>query len=110
MEDNPNVFFQDHAEKLTDLPDEYLRDIGPVIKKIAQATGAEQYNVVQVYFFNIFDIGDTQMSKQNNGKLAFQVVPPGLLSFDHLSSAHSSISRTSISTSFQSRMRLRVWS
>ncbi|KAJ7104464.1 HIT-like domain-containing protein [Mycena belliarum] len=47
-----------HAETLGDLPDEYLRDIGPVIKKIALATGVEQYNVLQ-----------------NNGKLAFQHVP-----------------------------------
>ncbi|KAJ7863243.1 HIT-like domain-containing protein [Mycena leptocephala] len=44
-----------HAETLADLPDEYLQAIGPVIKKIALATGAEQYNIVQ-----------------NNGKLAFQ--------------------------------------
>ncbi|KAJ7783694.1 HIT-like domain-containing protein [Mycena maculata] len=47
-----------HAETLGDLPDEYLRDIGPVIKKIALATGVEQYNIVQ-----------------NNGKLAFQHIP-----------------------------------
>ncbi|KAJ7038290.1 HIT-like domain-containing protein [Mycena alexandri] len=47
-----------HAETLGDLPDEYLRDIGPVLKKIAKATGVEQYNIVQ-----------------NNGKLAFQHVP-----------------------------------
>ncbi|KAF9459525.1 HIT-like domain-containing protein [Collybia nuda] len=47
-----------HAETLADLPDEYLQDIGPVLKKIAKATGVEQYNVVQ-----------------NNGKLAFQHIP-----------------------------------
>ncbi|KAJ7283189.1 HIT-like domain-containing protein [Mycena rebaudengoi] len=47
-----------HAETLADLPDEYLREIGPVIKKVALATGVEQYNVVQ-----------------NNGKLAFQHIP-----------------------------------
>ncbi|KAJ7092636.1 HIT-like domain-containing protein [Mycena epipterygia] len=47
-----------HAETLGDLPDEYLCDIGPVLKKIALATGVEQYNIVQ-----------------NNGKLAFQHVP-----------------------------------
>ena len=41
---------EDHAEKLTDLPDEYLRDIGPVIKKIALATGVEQYNIIQVSY------------------------------------------------------------
>ncbi|KAF8581124.1 HIT-like protein [Ramaria rubella] len=46
-----------HGRTLGDLPDENLRDIGPVIKKVALATGAEQYNVLQ-----------------NNGKLAFQHV------------------------------------
>jgi hypothetical protein len=38
----------DHARTIADLPDEYLRDIGPVVKKVAIATGAENYNVVQV--------------------------------------------------------------
>ncbi|KAE9402609.1 hypothetical protein BT96DRAFT_543539 [Gymnopus androsaceus JB14] len=38
----------DHAKTIGDLPDEYLSDIGPVIKKIALATGVEQYNIVQV--------------------------------------------------------------
>ncbi|KAF9066051.1 HIT-like domain-containing protein [Rhodocollybia butyracea] len=46
-----------HAVTITDLPDEYLADIGPVVKKIAIATGATAYNVLQ-----------------NNGKLAFQHV------------------------------------
>ncbi|KAH8108025.1 HIT-like domain-containing protein, partial [Cristinia sonorae] len=46
-----------HAKTLLEMPDEYLADIGPVLKKVAAATGAEQYNVLQ-----------------NNGKLAFQHV------------------------------------
>ncbi|KAI0050578.1 HIT-like protein [Auriscalpium vulgare] len=46
-----------HTVKLGELPDEYLSDIGPAIKKVALATGAEDYNVLQ-----------------NNGKLAFQHV------------------------------------
>ncbi|KAF8817613.1 HIT-like protein [Phlegmacium glaucopus] len=46
-----------HAKTIIDLPDEYLRDIGPVLKKVAQATGVEEFNVLQ-----------------NNGKLAFQHV------------------------------------
>lgn len=46
-----------HARTIGDLPDEYLTDIGPLLKKVAKATGAEQYNVLQ-----------------NNGKLAFQHV------------------------------------
>ncbi|TFY71044.1 hypothetical protein EVG20_g1960 [Dentipellis fragilis] len=44
-----------HAKTLGDLPDEYLRDILPAVKKVALATGVEQYNVIQ-----------------NNGKMAFQ--------------------------------------
>ncbi|KAG6819060.1 hypothetical protein H0H93_015849 [Arthromyces matolae] len=47
-----------HAETLKDVPDEYLADVGPVIKKVALATGVKDYNIVQ-----------------NNGKLAFQHVP-----------------------------------
>ncbi|KAA1468134.1 HIT-like protein [Dentipellis sp. KUC8613] len=46
-----------HAKTLGDLPDEYLRDILPAVKKVALATGVEQYNVIQ-----------------NNGKMAFQHV------------------------------------
>ncbi|KAF8727156.1 hypothetical protein AX14_007555 [Amanita brunnescens Koide BX004] len=46
-----------HARTIADLPDKYLSDIGPVVKKVAIATGAENYNVIQ-----------------NNGKLAFQHV------------------------------------
>ncbi|GBE82619.1 HIT-like domain-containing protein [Sparassis latifolia] len=46
-----------HAKTLAELPDEYLQDIAPAVKKVALATGAEQYNILQ-----------------NNGKLAFQHV------------------------------------
>ncbi|EGO22778.1 hypothetical protein SERLADRAFT_362241 [Serpula lacrymans var. lacrymans S7.9] len=49
------VIPKSHAKTLGDLSDDYLRDIGPVIKKVALMTGAEQYNILQ-----------------NNGKLAFQ--------------------------------------
>ncbi|CAE6407504.1 unnamed protein product [Rhizoctonia solani] len=49
---------QDHGEKLHDIPDEYLADVMPVAKKIALATGATDYNILQ-----------------NNGKIAHQVVP-----------------------------------
>ncbi|KAJ1962988.1 Adenosine 5'-monophosphoramidase [Dipsacomyces acuminosporus] len=47
-----------HAEKLHQLPDEFLADAMPVAKKIAAALGAENYNILQ-----------------NNGKLAHQEVP-----------------------------------
>lgn len=46
-----------HGEKLLDIPDDSLTEILPVLKKIAKATGAENYNVLQ-----------------NNGKLAHQEV------------------------------------
>ncbi|KAL0954755.1 hypothetical protein HGRIS_003706 [Hohenbuehelia grisea] len=46
-----------HAVTLLDLPDEYLSDIGPILKKLARAAGADNFNVLQ-----------------NNGKLAFQHV------------------------------------
>ncbi|KAF5384719.1 hypothetical protein D9757_006273 [Collybiopsis confluens] len=49
-----------HAVTIADLPDEYLADIGPVVKKVAVATGAKAYNVLQ--------------ASNNNGKLAFQHV------------------------------------
>lgn len=38
----------DHARTIGDLPDEFLSDVGPVLKKIAFATGVEQYNILQV--------------------------------------------------------------
>ncbi|KAL5000442.1 HIT-like domain-containing protein [Aspergillus recurvatus] len=46
-----------HGAKLTDIPDDYLTEILPVAKKIAQATGATDFNVLQ-----------------NNGRIAHQVV------------------------------------
>ncbi|CAG8542734.1 3537_t:CDS:10 [Diversispora eburnea] len=46
-----------HSKFLHELPDEYLADLLPVAKKVAIATGAEQYNILQ-----------------NNGPLAHQVV------------------------------------
>ncbi|KAJ7051781.1 HIT-like domain-containing protein [Mycena amicta] len=46
-----------HAEKLHELPDEYLADAMPIAKKIALALGAENYNILQ-----------------NNGRLAHQEV------------------------------------
>ncbi|KAJ9203160.1 hypothetical protein DTO166G4_220 [Paecilomyces variotii] len=46
-----------HGAKLTDIPDDDLREILPIAKKIAIASGAENYNVLQ-----------------NNGRPAHQVV------------------------------------
>ncbi|CAL5874407.1 uncharacterized protein PFLUO_LOCUS8703 [Penicillium psychrofluorescens] len=46
-----------HGAKLTDIPDEDLVEILPVAKKIAQATGAVDFNILQ-----------------NNGRIAHQVV------------------------------------
>ena len=38
----------DHAEKMHELPDEYLASAMPVAKKIAIALGCENYNILQV--------------------------------------------------------------
>ena len=46
-----------HAAKMHELPDDYLQDILPIAKKLAIATGAAEYNVLQ-----------------NNGRMAHQVV------------------------------------
>jgi len=46
-----------HGAKLTDIPDDQLSEILPVVKKLATAVGAENYNVLQ-----------------NNGRLAHQIV------------------------------------
>jgi diadenosine tetraphosphate (Ap4A) HIT family hydrolase len=44
----------DHAEKLHEVPDEYLVETLPIAKKIAIAIGAENYNILQVNSSNIF--------------------------------------------------------
>ncbi|KAL4778809.1 HIT-like domain-containing protein [Aspergillus varians] len=46
-----------HGAKLTDIPDEHLTEILPVAKKIAAATNAGDFNILQ-----------------NNGRIAHQVV------------------------------------
>ncbi|WVQ85733.1 hypothetical protein IAT38_007900 [Cryptococcus sp. DSM 104549] len=46
-----------HAEKLTDLPDDQMADILPTCRKLAVATGAENFNILQ-----------------NNGRPAHQIV------------------------------------
>lgn len=38
----------DHAEKMHQLPDEYLADALPIAKKIARAQGLDTYNILQV--------------------------------------------------------------
>ncbi|KAI4207968.1 MAG: hypothetical protein LQ346_000305 [Caloplaca aetnensis] len=52
-----------HGAKLTDIPDESLTEILPVVKRLAKAMNAENYNILQ-----------------NNGRLAHQEV-------DHVGSA-----------------------
>ncbi|KAI9504676.1 Adenosine 5'-monophosphoramidase [Coemansia spiralis] len=47
-----------HAEKMHEIPDEYLADALPLAKKIAKALNLDNYNILQ-----------------NNGKLAHQEVP-----------------------------------
>ncbi|KAF8158444.1 HIT-like domain-containing protein [Crassisporium funariophilum] len=47
-----------HAEKMHELPDEYLHDVLPIAKKIAIAQEIPNYNILQ-----------------NNGRIAHQEVP-----------------------------------
>ena len=73
-----------HARTLGDLPDEYLADIGPAVKQVARATGAEQYTVLQVstlIYVGLRSELTIAANLQNNGKLAFQVCPPSDASF-----------------------------
>ena len=42
------VYSPDHAEKMHELPDEYLADALPIAKKIAIAQDVENYNILQV--------------------------------------------------------------
>lgn len=74
----------DHAEKLTEVPDEYLADTLPLAKKIASALGAENYNLLQVRstlsiarYAQVIYLKFLSLSTctQNNGKLAHQEVP-----------------------------------
>lgn len=58
-----------HGAKLTDIPDESLFEVLPVVKKIAAASGASDWNLLQ-----------------NNGREAHQVV-------DHVSVPHSLVSQ-----------------
>ncbi|EEY21319.1 hit family protein [Verticillium alfalfae VaMs.102] len=46
-----------HGAKLTDIPDDHLMEILPVVKKLVNATGAVDYNILQ-----------------NNGRAAHQMV------------------------------------
>ncbi|ETS84044.1 Hit family protein 1 [Pestalotiopsis fici W106-1] len=46
-----------HGAKLSDIPDDHLSEILPVVKKLAAASGATDYNLLQ-----------------NNGRIAHQVV------------------------------------
>ncbi|PWN52655.1 putative HNT1-adenosine 5`-monophosphoramidase [Violaceomyces palustris] len=46
-----------HGAKLHEIPDDYLAELLPVAKKLAIATGSDQYNILQ-----------------NNGRLAHQLV------------------------------------
>lgn len=42
------MLMPDHAAKLTDLPDDQMGDILPMAKKLATASGVENYNILQV--------------------------------------------------------------
>ena len=62
-----------HGAKLTDIPDDQLAEILPVVKKLLLATGASDYNVLQ-----------------NNGRIAHQEVDHVCSSYDCCSSGPGS--------------------
>ncbi|EEB97287.1 hypothetical protein MPER_03432, partial [Moniliophthora perniciosa FA553] len=64
-----------HAETLADLPDEYLRDIGPAVRKVALVTGVDAFIVDQDECSMAGSLHLLLISFKNNGKLAFQHVP-----------------------------------
>lgn len=66
-----------HGAKLTDIPDEHLQELLPIAKKLAKASGAEQYNILQ-----------------NNGRLAHQQVDHVHCMYSWLVIACSSLSLT----------------
>lgn len=69
-------FVTDHAEKLHDIPDEYLRDALPIAKKIAIALGCENYNILQVSttFTATRHQSVYSFPMKNNGRIAHQEV------------------------------------
>ncbi|KAK3388553.1 hit family protein 1 [Sordaria brevicollis] len=54
---HPLVIPKHHGEKLTDIPDDSLTELLPIAKKLAIASGAKDFNILQ-----------------NNGKIAHQEV------------------------------------
>lgn len=70
----------DHSRTLTDpgLPDEFLADVGPIMKKIAVMNGEESYNVIQVCpspsARAVRTLKLNQRDNQNNGRTAGQSV------------------------------------
>lgn len=48
-----------HAQKMHELPDEYLIDVLPIAKKIALVLGCEDYNLLQVRIFQYSTIFDS---------------------------------------------------
>ena len=61
-----------HGAKLTDIPDDQLSEILPVIKRLSSVAGGENYNVLQ-----------------NNGRLAHQEV-------DHVSHGEPRVTEKSL--------------
>ena len=43
------LFIKDHSKYITEVPDDQLAAILPVVKKIAKAIGSENYNILQVF-------------------------------------------------------------
>ncbi|KAI1788901.1 HIT-like protein [Ganoderma leucocontextum] len=78
-----------HAEKLHELPDDYLPDVLPAAKKIALALGAENYNLLQ---------NNGRIAHQEVDHVHFHVIPKpaagnseGLPSMDDLKALHDEL-------------------
>ena len=67
------TFILDHAEKMHELPDDYLADALPIAKKIALALGCENYNILQVRLCRLMH-DHVPNFLQNNGRIAHQEV------------------------------------
>jgi hypothetical protein len=62
-----------HSEKLDELPDNYLADILPLAKKIAQSTGYPDYNLLQVDSNAIYFSATYEEFHRTTGRMLFSM-------------------------------------
>ncbi len=91
-----------HAQKLHELPDEYLADALPITKKIALALGCEDYNILQVKFRVPFNRDIMKKPVETNWSF-------WLLTNRTTEGSRSKKSTMFISMLFRNRMRNKGW-